>query len=529
MNHPLIFHHYFPPAVNDYLSGKDKLRQFYTHSPDLTGLKKAAEARAESSFKNKILTQVIREQYNTIGAAGKTVFESLDALEKGEALTITTGHQICLLTGPLYVIFKIASTIKLARILQAEYPQKKIIPVYWAATEDHDFEEIRSIFLNGKKYTWNPPLPVSGAVGRINTSGMEEFFRELEFGENNPLTINHIYRVFKKAWTEQATLSDAMRKAIHELFGKYGLICLDPDDARLKKAAARLFENELFERPSYPLIKNTSESLHKLGYKTPVEPREINLFYLKDGIRERIVINQNRWEVLNSEIRFSADELKAEWENHPERFSPNVALRPVFQEMLLPNIAYIGGAAEIGYWLQLKSVFNAFATPFPALIPRDGFLPIPKSVYQTFRRYGFSDEDLMAKPDTLLKRYVSEKMGTTLSVEKEAEAIDTLFRQLKERFAFTGPQAEKTFGASEKKLQLELNRVKAKALKLAGKKEESLQLFLQKTNGLVQPEGMPAERKYNFLEFTGIWGDDPVKSLIESCEPLNPGMKILTY
>jgi uncharacterized protein YllA (UPF0747 family) len=197
--------------------------------------------------------------------------------------------------------------------------------------------------------------------------------------------------------------------------------------------------------------------------------------------------------------------------------------------MLLPNVAYIGGAAEITYWLQLKNTFDAFDTPFPVLIPRDGFLPIPESVYQTFRRYGFSDEDLMAKPDTLLKRYVSEKMGTTLSVEKEAETIETLFRQLKERFAFTGPQAGKTFGASEKTMQRELKKIEAKALKLAVKKEESLSQFLQRTSTLLQPDGMPAERKYNFLEFTGIWGGDPVKSLIDSCEPLNHGMKILTY
>ena len=530
MKQPLIFEHYFPPAVKDYLSGKGDLRSFYTFGPDLDGLKKAAEDRAEKCQKNNILTQVLREQYNVIGPPGKAVSEALDALESGEALTVTTGHQICLLTGPLYVIFKIASAVKLARILQAEYPQKKIVPIYWAATEDHDFEEIRSLFLNGKKYTWNPPGPFSGAVGRISTSGMDNFFRELEEpGENHPLTINRIYRVFKKAWTEQPTLSHAMRKAVHDLFGEYGLVCLDPDDARLKKEATPLFEKELFEQPSYTAIKKSTESLIALGYKTPIEPREINLFYLKDGLRERIVRNQNGWEVLNTDILFSADELKAELENNPERFSPNVALRPIFQEMLLPNVAYIGGAAELSYWLQLKNAFDAFETPFPVLIPRDGFIPIPANVYSEFRQYGFSDEDLMEKPDKLLKRYVSEKMDATLSIENEIETIEKLFMQVKERFAFTGPQAEKMFGASEKNIQREVTKMKAKALKLATKKEDSLHSFLQKINRLGQPEGAPAERKYNFLEFMGIWGDAPIKNLIESCEPLGPGLKIVSY
>lgn len=529
MNQPLIFEHYFPPAVKDYLSGKADLQPFYAFDADLDGLKKAAEVRAENSAKNSILAQVLREQYKAIGPPGKAVTEALDALESGEAITVTTGHQICLLTGPLYVIFKIASTVKLARILQGEYPQKKIVPVYWAATEDHDFEEIRSIFLNEKKYTWNPPGPVSGAVGRISTSGMEQFFREIELGENHPLTINRIYRVFKKAWTEQPTLSHAMRKAVHDLFGEYGLVCLDADDARLKKEATALFKKELFEQPSYPFIKKSTESLIALGYKTPVEPREINLFYLKDGLRERIVRNQNGWEVLNADILFSADELKAELKNNPERFSPNVALRPVFQEMVLPNIAYIGGAAEITYWLQLKSVFDAFNTPFPVLIPRDGFLPIPEQAYRAFRDYGFSDEDLLKNPETLLKRYLSEKMESALTIEKEIETIETLFRHLKERFAFTGPQAEKTFGASEKNIRQEVKKMRAKALKLAAKKEESLQNFLKKTNGLAQPDGAPAERKYNFLEYLGIWEDPPIKTLIESCDPLRPGMKIVTY
>ncbi len=529
MNQPLIYHNYFSPAVKDYLEGNESLKAFYSHSPTLEGLKLAAENRKWDSSAAKTLSAVLREQYQALGKTGKSVMEAIEALKKGNAITLTTGHQINLMTGPLYTVFKIASTIKLARILQQEFPEKKIIPVYWAATEDHDFEEIRSVFINGNTYTWEPPFPVSGAVGRISTQGLHDFFSQIEKNEGEKITLNRVFQTFKKAWTEQPTLSLAMRKAVHELFGSEGLICLDPDDARLKRLASSVFEQELFEKKSHPLIRNRSELLQDLGHKPPVEPREINLFYLKEHFRERIISEDNQWKVLNTEISFSAEELKTELKEHPERFSPNVVMRPVYQELILPNIAYIGGPTEILYWLQLGSAFEAFGVPYPVLVPRDGFLPLPKDLYESFRKFGFSDEDLLVPAQRLLERYVRERMGEKLSTEKETKAIQALFLELKERFSDVGPQAADTFGASEKKIIREIEKLSAKALKLAMKKEKDMKNFLEKRDRLVQPGGVPAERKNNPTEFLGAWGPDSINQLIETCRPLEPGMKIITY
>lgn len=529
MNQFLIYHTYFPPSVKDYLEGKKTLKPFYAFPPTLDGLRQAGQNRAADASKGKILAEVLRGQYQTLGISGREVTEAIDALEKGNALTVTTGHQINLMTGPLYTVFKIASTIKLARILQAEFPEKKIIPVYWAATEDHDFEEISSVFINGNTYTWTPPYPVSGAVGRLSTEGLEEFFRQMETHEGKKLSLNRIYRIFRKAWTAQPNLSLAMRKAVHDLFGSEGLICLDPDDARLKTLAVPVFQKELFNQTSFPLIRETSEKLRNLGHKPPAEPREINLFYLKENLRGRIISDGEKWKVLNSEISFSAHELKTELYANPERFSPNVLLRPVYQETILPNIAYIGGPAEIVYWLQLGAVFEAFGVPFPVLIPRDGFLPLPKKIYDQFISAGFSTDDLLLPSVRLLERYVRERIGEKLSTEKESQTIIKLFKGLKDRFSVVGPQSAAVFGASERKILRELEKMSYKAIKLAMKKEKDMHTFLLKRERIVLPGGVPAERKNNPAEFLGAWGPEPIRHLIETCRPLEPGMKIITY
>lgn len=520
---------YFSPIVKDYLRGNEKLAPLYSRPLHIDSFAEAAPQRRFLPEARTRLVEVLDGQYQGLGKIHPAVKENLAALQQPETFTVTTGHQICLMTGPLYFVFKIASAVKLARQLQAAYPQYRFVPVYWAATEDHDFEEIRSLFLNGHTYAWEPPQPVSGATGRISTEGLADFFAELETAEGEKLAYNSLYQTLKKAWTGQPDLSAAIRKAVHDLFGHLGVVSVDADDARFKKACSGWIGRELKEGFSHTAVRETGKILHGAGYKPQIEPREINLFYLADGLRERIIREGDVWLVNHTDIRFTEAELDLELKQHPERFSPNVVLRPLYQEAILPNLAYIGGPAEIAYWLQLKGVFDAADVDFPVLVPRDGFLFTAERDVERFLSLGFTPDDMLRKAETNLRAYVERTHGEKLSVKHEKQVLYELFTNLKQRYAASDNHAVASFSAVETKLKKELSKLEKKAKKFAGRQEETTASFLHSVHEKWFPGGTLAERKNSILEFWGLLGNAPAEALVERADPLRPGLKIVPY
>jgi len=525
-----IFNTYFSPLVKDYLGGNESLHDFYSFPFSMDGFRQAILQRQFSSTQRTTLVTVLEEQSRLLGKTHAAVKENISALSNEKTFTITTGHQICLMTGPLYFVFKIASAIKLTQQLQAEFPEYKFVPVYWAATEDHDFEEIQSVFLNNNKYTWQPKQTVSGATGRISTEGISDFFAELETAEGEKLSYNKIYQVFKKAWTEQPNLSAAIRKAVHDLFGHLGIVGIDADDVRFKSSCKEWIRQELKDSFSFSAVRENTENLQNAGYKTQIEPREINLFYLKDNIRERIIkLDDGSWAVNNTELRFSETELDEELENHPERFSPNVVLRPLYQEAILPNISYIGGPAEIAYWLQLKKVFDTTGTDFPVLVPRDGFLFAAEKDIKRFFELGFTADDMLRSAETNLRNFVERTHGEKLSVNEEKRLLYEIFANLKQRYSLADNNAEKSFSAIETKLKKELSKLEKKAKKFAGKKDSETSAFLLSVHEKWFPGGTLAERKDSIIEYWGILGPQPAEALVEKANPLEAGLKIIPY
>ena len=529
MERHIITDTYFSPIVKDYLAGNPTLSPFYQYPFRLEAFAEAIRNRRFSPEARTLLTDVLTKQYASLGKTHAAVKENITALQQPDTFTVTTGHQICLMTGPLYFIFKIASAVKLARQLQEAYPQHRFVPVYWAATEDHDFEEIRSVFLDGKNYTWEPPRPVSGATGRISTEGLADFFAGLENAEGEKLSYNSLYRTFKKAWTEQADLSSAVRKAVHDVFGHLGVVSIDADEARLKQNCTGWLRRELTEGFSHEAVKQTTQALHGAGYKPQIEPREINLFYLVEGLRERIIREGGTWTVNHTDTRFNEAELDAELEQHPERFSPNVVLRPLYQESILPNLAYIGGPAEIAYWLQLKGVFDAAGVDFPVLVPRDGFLFAAEKDLERFFSLGFTPDDLLRKAEANLRAYVERTHGEKLSVQHEKQVLYELFTGLKQRYAQADNHAVQSFSAVETKLKKELSKLEKKAKKFAGRKEETTAAFLQAAREKWFPGGTLAERKSSILEFWGLLGNTPADALVDRADPLKPGLKLIPF
>ena len=359
---------YFSSLINDYLEQKSNLKPLYNRFPSLENFgAQVQEKKASYAYESrKILVSVLKQQYSKISITSITQ-QNIELLLNSNTYTITTGHQLNLFTGPLYFLYKIISTINLTKELQAKYPNYNFVPIYWMATEDHDFEEINSFNFKGRKFNWN--TATSGAVGRLSTEGLDHFFEVYANELGTSANAISLKKLFESAYLQHKTLTEATRYIVNELFGESGLVILDADNQNLKRLFTPYMKEELVFQISHKKVLETTEKLKE--YTIQVNPREINLFYLEDNIRERILFENGKYKVNNTKIVFTKSEILELLENHPEKFSPNVILRPLYQEVILPNLGYVGGGGEIAYWLELNSFFDAVKVTFPILLLRN--------------------------------------------------------------------------------------------------------------------------------------------------------------
>lgn len=478
--------HQFPSLLLDYLDQQEHLKAYYHHFPTLDNFHSLIQEKA--SFKQEyrdVLVEVLQDQY-----AGYADKPDLLALQDAKTFTVTTGHQLNIFGGPLYIVYKIATIINLARELQARYPDYRFVPVYWMATEDHDFAEIASVTLNDQKITWNTTS--TGPVGKLNPQSL---LAQLPAG-------TEVLPIFLKAYGANTSLSDAVRCYMHHLFGHEGLVCLDADDRRLKHLFKPVIADELLRMSSGALVDKTTLELREKGYSLPVNSREINLFYMTDDLRARIVKeSDDLYTVVDTTICFTKSEILAELEAFPERFSPNVVLRPLYEEYILPNLAYIGGPSEVPYWLQLKSVFDYHSTMFPALIPRKFGLYIPIAYQKKLDKLHLQPKDLFSDPVQLKKDLVKKLSTNNLSLEAEKAAYQQLFEAILLRTKAIDPSLCATVSAEAKGLLDSLIRLEKKLLKAEEKKHQTSIQQLTSLLELSFPQGVAQERKTNFQAF----------------------------
>ncbi len=384
----------FDQIILDYISNDEKIRSFYAYEQHIDSFKEAIKNKRFDASQRNLLVHALHHQYKNHGIDLTTkhlTYKQINALADNNTFTVTTGHQLCIYTGPLYFIYKIITTIKLSQNLKDKYPENHFVPVFWMASEDHDFEEINHIYVKGEKRIWNYSNN-NQPVGRLGTEGIAELIEPLKEFCSHPSMIKQLDEL-ANIYAQSNALAEATRKIIHHLFHEYGLIVIDGDDINLKEQTIPLIKHDVFNQINHQVITQTNLKL-KQNYKTQVNGRAINYFYLSDKGRNLIKKNQNEFLVENTSIKFNQDTLNNEIEKHPDRFSPNVILRPIYQEQILPNLAYIGGPGEIAYWLQLKDVFEANATPFPVLWLRDFRLMIHESAINKLQKMQLEISDL---------------------------------------------------------------------------------------------------------------------------------------
>ena len=249
---------YFSSLINDYLDQKPNVQPLYHRFPTLENFGPQIDEKKANfdDSKRAILVAVLEAQYAKINASTATL-NNIKLLNHSNTYTITTGHQLNLFSGPLYFLYKIISTINLTKELQQQYPEQNFVPVYWMATEDHDFEEINYFTFKGKKFCWNRES--NGPVGRLSTEGLEEFLAVFALELGSSTNAETLKKLFQEAYLKHANLADATRYLANALFGHYGLVILDADDANLKRQFIPFIKEELLKQTAFSKVNETIE------------------------------------------------------------------------------------------------------------------------------------------------------------------------------------------------------------------------------------------------------------------------------
>jgi bacillithiol biosynthesis cysteine-adding enzyme BshC len=446
-----------------------------------------------SSEQRQALSDGLAESYAEITISEK-VQENIEKLNEVNCFTITTGHQLSLATGPLYFIYKILHVIKQCEEFNEAHPNYAFVPVYWMASEDHDFAEIQSFYLFQQLVKWDRSN--GGAVGRMNLDGLEAVISEIHTKfQNHP--DSEIHSLMDSMSGE--TYGKAFFQFVNELFGHYGLIIMGGDSPLWKDSFSPIMKRELLEGFSSKAVLKMNEELSAAGFPLQVEPKDSNLFFLSPGKRERIQREENGF--TTGSRTWTSDEILEELSAHPESFSPNVILRPVYQEFLLPNLCYVGGPGEIMYWLQLKEVFQEAEVLFPLIQARTSILLLEEKNWNEWQAMGFSTQDLWRNPQDLKQEFLEREGSQAIDFSE----LDELTLKLSSKWTQLTHEVDSN---QVSMVEAELTRISKQLFQLKdrlekirkGKFDKQLKL-IDAISAKCLPKGELQERSSNLFSF----------------------------
>jgi bacillithiol biosynthesis cysteine-adding enzyme BshC len=509
---------YFSHLVTDYLAGAAEILPFYKYPPTTEGLAAVITERQKYPVNRKVLVEVLEKQYAGITPSKKTA-ENIQSLLSEHTFTICTAHQPNLLTGYLYFVYKILHAIKLAEQLNEQYPKKHFVPVYYMGSEDNDIDELGTFRFRGNKHVWDGDGQ-AGAVGRMSTKGLKKLLNKLlkDFGPPGK-NCDDLLAMLITAYEGHPTIATATQYLVNELFGEYGLIVLDPDDAALKAQFIPVMEDELLQQASFPIISAQTEKL-AVHYKVQAHPRPLNLFYLHDQLRERIEKNGDRWVAVNTNIQWSQQEIIKELNEHPERFSPNVMLRGLFQETILPNVAFIGGGAEVAYWLQLKTLFEHYHVFYPCTLLRQSVLWVDAQRVKLRGQLEFSVAEIFRQEQELITDYVSKHSSGEWKLGAETKIIEDAFAEIKHRATHLDRTLEKSANTTLGKITYHLLALEKKMFRAEKKKMDVHVQRIHRLKNTLFPNGSLQERTDNFMEYYLEHGPEFFEIIKDGIKPI---------
>ncbi|MDO5510985.1 MAG: bacillithiol biosynthesis cysteine-adding enzyme BshC [Weeksellaceae bacterium] len=500
-----------------YLNQDSGIRNLYDRNPKLENYEIHAREKIENYKHRETLVEVLQEQMQSLNLSEKQKLH-LEKLASENAVTITTGHQLNLMSGPLYFVYKILQTVKTCDELNAKETDLHFVPIYWMATEDHDWDEVNNFEVNGVKFQWSGKES-NTAVGKRPTEDVATHI--IEFLQQLPdftLTPN-LQEIIEKSYAAESNFTNATKRLVQTLLGEYGILILDASDARLKKLFAGVMQNELIARNAQNLAEKNNEILQKFSEQAFI--REINLFYLTENKRERIVYEYTGFSTADGAKQWSEEEILQELQNNPERFSPNVILRPLYQECILPNVSYIGGGGEIAYWLQLKPIFENYDISMPILVVRNSLHFITQKDFSKFQKYGIKWHDFFESEDDFIKPMIEKNTELLTLLDEKYAALKEHFADLRKIAVKTSPVYENMLNAQEQKQLNGYHKLRKRIYK-----SEALRMSVEVKSwkdlrDAVLPGGSWQERKQNMLGLYAEMGDQFFEEVYQAITPFD--------
>ena len=497
----------FSTLFLDYINADPKLASFVSGFPNMESIKNQIELKKNSFGLNQrqILVKRLSAQYGKIGLSPKQS-ENLELLKKENTFSVSCGHQLNIAGGPVYVAYKILSVIKLAESLSKKFTDYQFVPIHWMATEDHDLEEISSFSFFSNKIEVS--IPQQGAVGKMQTEGISDQLKKIK---DFPEWMEAVY-------TKGENLTEATRLWIQSVFGSMGLLTIDGDDMELKGSLSDSQLEELLNPWVETKVAENSDSLLKLGYKPQINPRKINLFYLEKDRRIRLEESDGKIQTIDEQFVWEKSEAIKFFKESPEKLSPNVALRPLYSQVLLPDVAFVGGPAEISYWLQLKKVFEYKNVPFPILFPRYSGLYIPLAQSKKMEKIGLQTSDIFLDIKDIKKNI--------LPMEWERPLLERVYSDLIHFAQKIDATLEPLVRGELARMEKSVDGLEKRIIKATEQKNEVL---INQINGLIGklfPNGNLQERTESWISFLAT-NKNWINEVYEVIDPFNFSFSVI--
>lgn len=511
----------------DYLYEFDNVKHLYKNDfrnkeSYLSVFRKVSERFDD--FRNE-LSDIVKEQYSSFKPSHKTE-KNISLLKSKKTLAVVTGQQLGLFGGPLYTFYKIITAIKLSQYLSERYDEYQFVPVFWLEGDDHDFNEVRYMNLisdNNEllKFSYEDEIEEEenkGSIGRLKFNEkinlvhdeLTAKIRKTDFSQS-------LAEKLKSFYNDSETFKSSFSKLIFSLFDEYGLVIFDPQDKKVKERLKPVFKKEITDfRIHTEKLVNVSALLEET-YHAQVKVRPVNLFYSNDEGRYLIEPVDNEFRLKRKRKRFTYDELMSLIDSEPEAFSPNVLLRPICQDYVLPTAFYIGGPSEVAYFAQVMPLYDFYQIESPIIYPRSSATIVEKNISSILEKFGLTVMDVLIDPDKLKNRVVGTLADSTIEAmfESTFNQVELSFDQLKEKLF----ELDKTISdASTKYKQKIINYIeelKGKTLEAQKKKYEVTLRQIDKLAVNVFPGGNLQEREINFIQYANKYGDNFLKLVFD--------------
>jgi bacillithiol biosynthesis cysteine-adding enzyme BshC len=504
----------------DYLRDPLKLRRYYPSAVKFHHelSQRAPEVLAAHKTDRAALCDAL-EAMNGAWGAGAETLANIARLREADALAVVSGQQAGLFGGPLYTIYKALSAVKLAGCLTDR--GTPAVPVFWIATEDHDFEEVASAEFIGcdcrlAQVSVSTGMHRKGSpVGHVtlDESIDETIARLLEVLPETEFTPG-LESLLRATWQQGISYSDAFARMMTKLLGRHGLILLDPLDARLKQLASPLYAQAARHAPLIAdALVARSRELEEDGYHAQVlaSSDSFPLFmHTDDGARHAVTrTDEGAYKIKDSSEEFTTDALAELALREPSRFSPNVTLRAVVQDYLLPTIAYFGGAAEIAYFAQTAEVYRTLERPVTPILHRASMTIVESRTGRTLERYNLELSDFFAGLDSVLARVVEEHLGTETgqTFDHAEETINHELDQLRARLRDVDPTLADALETGRRKINYQLHGLRTRFHRAQMNRDRAVHRQIERAFSCLYPEKTLQERRLNITSLVARHGN----------------------